>query len=213
MPNPSTITARFIDSDVGVKDFDHPLWSQAQPAYIQHYWSGADAPVERHAEARLIWSAEAITARFTCQQNEPLVINPDPELNSKTVGLWERDVCEFFVAPDAAHPNRYLEFEVAPTGEWLDLAIELIDGVRHTDWEFHSAMTAAARVTDAQVIIGMALPWSEALPQPQVGTVWRANFFRCIGIGNERFLAWQPTRTPEPNFHVPQAFGRLEFIS
>ena len=38
---------------------------------------------------------------------------------------------EFFVAPDAIHPNRYLEFEVPRPAEWLDLAIELIEGVRH----------------------------------------------------------------------------------
>jgi len=24
-------------------------------------------------------------------------------------------------------------------------------------------------------------------------------------------LAWLPTKTPEPNFHVPEAFGTLRF--
>jgi hypothetical protein len=191
---------------------DHPAWATAQLAGIHRYWSGADAPLSRQAEARIIWSAEALTVRFECQQTEPPLVNPNPQLNEKTIGLWERDVCEFFVAPDTAQPNRYLEFEVAPTGEWLDLAIELIDGVRHTDWKFQSGMTAAARVAAEQVMIGMRLPWSQSLPQPQVNSVWRANLFRCAGLGDERYLAWQPTRTPEPNFHVPEAFGRLEFV-
>jgi alpha-galactosidase len=211
MQGRSRIVAAFTETDVSVGDFEHPAWTTAQPAFIRRYWSGADAPPSRHAEVRIIWSAEALTVRFECKQTEPLLINDSPQLDKKTIGLWERDVCEFFLAPDLARPNRYLEFEVAPTGEWLDLAIELINGVRHTDWEFRSRMTAAARGGGEQVMIGMRLPWSESLPWPQVGDVWRANLFRCLGLGNERYLAWQPTGTPQPNFHVPEAFGRLEF--
>jgi hypothetical protein len=208
----STIVAQFTNIDVSAGDFDHPVWASAQPAYIRRYWSGAAAPPSRYAEARIVWSAEALTVRFKCEQTESPIVSPLPQLQQKTIGLWERDVCEVFVAPDAARPNRYLEFEVAPTGEWLDLAIELIDGVRHTNWEFLSGMKAAARIGDNQVMLGMRLPWSESLPQPQVGDVWRANLFRCVGVGEERYLAWQPTETPEPNFHVPEAFGRLEFV-
>ncbi|HBB89190.1 MAG TPA: hypothetical protein DC047_16415 [Blastocatellia bacterium] len=212
MQDHSTIVARFAESDVLVGDFEHPAWATAQPAFIHRYWSGADAPPSRHAEARIIWSAEALTLRFEGKQTEPLLINTLPQLDKKTIGLWKRDVCEFFVAPDATQPQRYLEFEVAPTGEWLDLAIELIDDARHTDWEFQSGMTAAARAVGDQVIIGMRIPWSDSLPRPQVGDLWRANLFRCVGPGDERYIAWQPTRTQQPNFHVPEAFGRLEFV-
>ena len=212
MEDRSTIVAQFTNIDISVGDFDHPVWGNAQPAYIRRYWSGAAAPPSRHGEARIVWSAEALTLRFVCNQTEPSLINTHPRLDKKTIGLWERDVCEFFVAPDAVQPNRYLEFEVAPTGEWLDLAIELIDGARHTNWDFSSGMKAAARVDGEQIMLGMRLPWSESLPQPRVDDVWRANLFRCVGLGEERYLAWQPTETREPNFHVPEAFGRLEFI-
>jgi hypothetical protein len=212
MGHDASIVAPFADSEVGVADFDHSAWGLAQHAHIHRYWSGAEAPPSRHAEARIIWSPEALTVRFQCRQAEPPIVNSPPQLSEKTIGLWEKDVCEFFVAPDTTHPNRYLEFEVAPSGEWLDLAIEFIDGVRHTDWEFHSGMSAAAHISGEQVLIGMRLPWSESLPRPQPGNVWRVNLFRCIGLGDERFLAWQPTGTPEPNFHVPEVFGRLKFV-
>lgn len=212
MPDRPTIVAPFTENDISVGDFESPAWSSAKPAFIQRYWSGADAPPSRHAEARILWSAAALTVRFECRQTEPPIVSPLPQRQQKTIGLWERDVCEFFVAPHAAQPNCYLEFEVAPTGEWLDLAIELINGVRHTDWEFHSGMTAAARYAGEQVLVGMRLPWGRSLPRPQVGDVWRANLFRCTGLGEERYLAWQPTGTVQPNFHVPEAFGRLEFV-
>jgi len=212
MPGDSSIIARFTEADVAVKDFEHAIWATAQPAYIHRFWSGADAPASRHAEARILWSTKALTVRFHCTQTEPPLVNPVPQLTQKTIGLWERDVCELFVAPDATQPNRYLEFEVAPTGEWLDLAIELVDGVRHTDWEFHSGMEAAARISNDEVMISMQIPWSRSLPQPNAREVWGVNFFRCIGLGDSRYLAWQPTGTPVPNFHVPEAFGRLEFF-
>jgi hypothetical protein len=211
MQDRPAIVAPFTETDISVGDFQHTAWSNAKPAFIHRYWSGADAPPSHHAEARIIWSAAALTVRFECRQTDPPIVSPLPQLQQKTIGLWERDVCEFFVAPDAAQPNRYLEFEVAPTGEWLDLAIELIEGLRHTDWEFHSGIKVAAHVAGEQVLLGMRLPWSRSLQRPQVGDVWRANLFRCIGAGDERYLAWQPTGTLQPNFHVPEAFGRLEF--
>ncbi|MGH9959146.1 MAG: carbohydrate-binding family 9-like protein [Pyrinomonadaceae bacterium] len=36
--------------------------------------------------------------------------------------------------------------------------------------------------------------------------------FRCVGTGKDRgYLAWQPTRTEQPNFHIPKVFGWLIF--
>jgi alpha-galactosidase len=40
------------------------------------------------------------------------------------------------------------------------------------------------------------------------------NFFRCEGVAPNRFYSsWQPTRTPTPDFHVPEAFGTLRFLA
>ncbi len=128
------------------------------------------------------------------------------------MGLWDRDVCEIFIAPDTAVPERYLEFEAAPTGEWLDVAIHWMPNKRESDWEFHSGMTTAARAEKDRVIIAMRIPWDDWIHKPQVGERWRVNLFRCVGAGETRgYLAWQPTRTSQPNFHLPQAFGWLIF--
>ena len=41
---------------------------------------------------------------------------------------------------------------------------------------------------------------------------WRLNFFRVEGARESRFYsAWRATNTPQPNFHVPDAFGKLRF--
>jgi len=59
----------------------------------------------------------------------------------------------------------------------------------------------------------MTIPWSKRIPKPKCGDEWKANLFRCVGPDEAtRYLAWRPTRTPEPNFHVPEVFGVLRFV-
>jgi len=73
-------------------------------------------------------------------------------------------------------------------------------------------MTTAARIEKDRVTIAMRIPWNHWIHEPQTGERWRVNLFRCVGSDPDRgYLAWQPTRTPQPNFHVPQVFGWLIF--
>lgn len=212
MSSDNIIEAHHSSHDLVVSQFDDSEWARAHPVAITRYWSGSEAPTSRHAEARLIWTKEALYVRYVCNQAEPLIVNPTPQTSKKTLGLWNRDVCEIFLAPDPNTPERYLEFEAAPTGEWVDLAIHVTPEKRETDWEFNSGMTAAAQVAKNRVTIAMRLPWDHWIHKPQKGERWRANLFRCVGDGPTRgYLAWQPTHTPEPAFHVPQAFGWLKF--
>src|SRR5206468_5615442 len=106
-----------------------------QPVQITHYWSGDPAPAARHAEARLCWNDEGLIVRFVCEQHEPLIVAEHPVTDGKTIGLWDRDVCEIFVAPDTTTPNRYFEFEAAPTGEWIDLGIQITPAGKETEWD------------------------------------------------------------------------------
>ncbi|MCA1593561.1 MAG: carbohydrate-binding family 9-like protein [Acidobacteria bacterium] len=195
-----------------VADFDHAAWNKARAAHIARYWSGEEAPVGRRAEARILWDDASLGVRFSCRQEEPLVVSASPRLEQKTLGLWDRDVCEFFIAPDVSEIEHYYEFEAAPTGEWIDLAIRVRPQGRETDWHFRSGMQAAARVSEGALTIAMRVPWKALGRTPRAGERWRINLFRCVGAGATRgYLAWQPTHTPEPGFHVPQKFGWIKF--
>jgi alpha-galactosidase len=212
MEEDNLIIARRTSAELAAADLDHAAWEGARPVQLTRYWSGEEAPRSRHAEARILWSEAALYVRFICRQDEPLVIAATLQTEGKTLGLWERDVCEIFIAPGGESPQRYLEFEAAPTGEWLDLAIRYVAGVRATDWDFRSGMGAAARIDEGRVLIALRVPWTAFGRAPQPTERWRVNLFRCVGQGPERgYLAWQPTRTPQPDFHVPLAFGQLEF--
>ena len=119
----STVIAHHIDRPICPSDFDNSIWQECEPVQIEHYWSGEPGMATRHAEARVCWSNEALHVRFVGKQHEPLIVSETPITNTKTLGLWDRDVCEIFLAPDPTQPWRYFEFEAAPTGEWIDLGI------------------------------------------------------------------------------------------
>ena len=208
----SLIRVPYAAVDIPVTEMDHSAWNQSRPVQLTHYWSGIPAPTSRQAEASMIWTERALYVRFLYPQNEPLVISKTPQTDEKTLGLWDRDVCEIFIAPEPAEPTRYFEFEAAPTGEWVDLAIKKTAGGRETEFAFDSGMSAAAIIAADQIRISMRIPWSESIPQPQVNDRWRVNLFRCVGSDPDRgYVTWRPTYTPEPSFHAPEAFGWLLF--
>ena len=206
------IVALHLASDLNVTDLDSPHWQRPQAVQINRYWSGERAPASRHAEARLLWSDKGLHVRYVCQQAEPLIISDEPHVEKKTMGLWDRDVCEIFIAPDPNAVAHYFELEAAPTGEWLDVAINWTPEGRQSDWEFNSHMTTASRVEENRITLAMRIPWSDSIRQPQKGDRWRVNLFRCVGQDPDRgYLAWQPTRMPKPGFHLPAVFGWLVF--
>ncbi len=206
------IKAKRVATDFDSSVLDHESWSIADPGSIARYWSGEPAPAGRRVEIRLLWSDESLYVRFDAACTDPLNLNPEPILTAKKIGLWDFDVCEIFIAPNREKPRRYFEFEVSPTGEWIDLAIHQMPDRRETDWDFVSGMKAAALVADDRVSMSMAIPWTSLGSKPVGGDAWRGNLFRCVGKDPERgYLAWSPTLTQLPNFHVPERFGEIVF--
>ncbi|MBI3665683.1 MAG: carbohydrate-binding family 9-like protein [Acidobacteria bacterium] len=130
--------------------------------------------------------------------------------------LWDRDVVEAFLGDDWTNIRHYQEFEVAPTGDWIDLAIDL--DKQNYDQSWRSGWQTAARIDKksrtwyaaARIPLGSV---SAAAVKP--GTRWRVNLYRIEGQGPDsqrHFLCWQPTCVVnrDPN-HVPEHFGTLIF--
>lgn len=201
-----------VSKDFSVDELDNEIWKTAHAVDVTRYWSGEDAPEGRIFEARLLWSETALYVRFEAMQSEPLFVSESPVLDEKALGLWERDVCELFVAPDKSETEKYFEFEIAPTGEWLDLGIHQASEERVTDWEYDSKMTTASRIESDRVLMALKIGWSAFGGKPSVGDIWAGNLYRAVGEGETRaYLAWSPTFTEKPNFHVPERFGELVF--
>lgn len=210
----SKIKIPHLSTDLAVSDLTSEAWNRAVRIVIIDYWTGQKAPKERHFTTHLLWSDTAFYIKFDADQKEPLITAAEPDVSKKTLGLWNRDVCEIFIAPDRADRTRYFEFEVAPTGEWVDLGIHWSPQERKTDLEYSSRMESAALIEPGKIVMAIKIPWKAFGKAPKSGDVWLGNLFRCVGKDPTRgYLAWQPTKTAKPNFHVPSKFGQFEFVS
>lgn len=209
----NSVEVKSIQKDIAVGDLSNPVWETADPIAVSLYWSGRTAPPGRHFTARLLWSRSALYVLFEANRAEPLVVSDKPDRSKKSKGLWDRDVCEMFVAPDRNEPGKYFEFEAAPTGEWLDVALDTTSGTRKSDWGYASGMEVSARIDAEKVVLAMKIPWKAFGKTPRAGDVWLGNLLRCVGKDPGRgYLAWQPTMTNEPAFHVPEKFGEFKFV-
>ena len=171
-------------------------------------WQGRHADPERTTEVRILWSLDTLFLRFHCRYREVWVFD-DSDPNGRRDGLWDRDVAEAFLQPDDFGSRNYKEFEVSPNGLWVDLQIseqprrDLKSGLRCT-----ASLDASAKLWSAE----MAIPMRSLTLNFDSAKSWRANFFRAEGKDPSRaYLAWQATHTPQPQFHVPAAFGKLKF--
>ena len=214
MPNKNRGKINRTDKNFAVTDVMNGSWKRADKISVSSYWNGDKAPAGRSFTARLLWSDTDLYVLFEAQQVEPLVIGDNPVLTSKTMNLWDRDVCEIFLAPDKREPRKYFEFEVGPTGEWLDVALDLTSGKRVSNWDYDSEMQAAAKIKKDHVTLALKVPWTAFGKKPKAGEIWLGNLLRCIGKDPDRgYLAWSPTMTKEPAFHVPEKFGEFEFVN
>lgn len=202
-----------LDNAFFLADVKNKSWEKVQEILIDKYWSGEIAPVGRHFTAKLLWSYSALYVRFEANQTEHLIVSEKPNLKTKTKGLWDRDVCEIFIAPNPEEFRKYFEFEIAPNGEWIDLEIYQKPAERITNFDYESGVQTAAKIQKDKVYMAMRIEWKAFGKTPKAGDIWLGNLFRAVGSGETRgYLAWSPTGTEKPNFHVPERFGEFEFV-
>ena len=210
----NAIIVSYSSADLSVGDWENDFWKHCPKVEIKNYWSGESAEEARRSAVQMAWTENSLLVRFAGNQREPLNVNSNTDLTIKHKKLWERDVFEIFIAADAENVHSYFEFEVAPTGEWLDLKMQISPhGERQPDFDYNSGMEVSAQILEGEVQAIMKISWDAFGKKPNAGDVWRGNLFRCVGSGNGRgYLAWQPTKTAEPDFHIPDKFGYFEFI-
>lgn len=204
-----TACALLLKESVGAAGFPEATWwEQASAIRFERDWRGEQADPQRGTEVRLLWNPQTLFLRFLARYRE-LHVFPDARADGWCDELWERDVAEAFLQPDASDARVYKELEVSPNGFWIDLNIahgkkeEMRSSLRRRVVQDVKARTWTAE---------LAVPMRSLTPVFDPKRSWRANFFRVEGKMEPRFYsAWNPTLTPAPNFHVPEAFGHLVF--
>jgi len=165
---------------------------------------------------RGFWTDQSLYLLFACPYRS-LNRFPPAGNGSDREKLWDRDVVEVFLGDDWKNIRHYREYEIAPTGERVDLAINLDGGGGGRAW--NSGWQTRARIDDAAKVwyASARIPLASVSTSPVVAsTRWRMNLYRIDGDGPDsvrRFLCWQPTCVVnrDPN-HVPEAFGTLMFL-
>ena len=187
-----------------------PAWDAANPVTFCSNWQGTNPDPGRQTRVRVLWSPGTLYLRFECHYRE-LHLFTDSDSNGRRDQLWDRDVAEAFLQPDPSQSHAYKEFEVSPNGLWIDLDIspgakpDLKSGLQRSVVLDERAHTWAAE---------LAIPMKALTARFDPGAIWRVNFYRVEGKEEPRgYYAWRPTHTPQPNFHVPSAFGRMRFAA
>ena len=205
----TTITAAGLHNDLKLNAAHAaPEWKLAEPVTFCADWQGKNADPPRETTVRVLWSPGNLYLRFECRFRE-LYLFDDAEANGRRDQLWDRDVAEAFLQPDPSQARSYKEFEVSPNGFWIDLDISPAGGL-----DLKSGMQRSVWLDrEHQVWVAeLAIPLKALVEKFDAKAIWRANFYRIEGPEPRRFYsAWQPTHSPEPNFHVPSAFGKLRF--
>jgi alpha-galactosidase len=205
----SEIVATNIARKIGL-DSRNPddEWQRATPTQFSADWQGKTADPLLQTDVRALWSASNLYLRFICRYRD-LFVFEDSDPNGRRDDLWDRDVAEAFLQPEPSPKRNYKEFEVAPNGMWIDLDISP-GGLT----DLKSGLARSAHIDEEQRIwvAELAIPLNSITQNFDPQQLWRANFYRVEGRSEPRqYLAWQPTFTPKPNFHVPEAFGTLRF--
>jgi alpha-galactosidase len=205
----SEIIASYLDHELKLDAAQSAQeWQKSTPITFCSDWQGQNADPQRETHVRVLWSQHHLYLRFDCRYRD-LYCFDDSDPNGRRDHLWERDVVEAFLQPEPAREGFYREFEVSPNGMWVDLDIfpgglaNLKSGLQRS-----VALDEASHTWGAE----LAIPTKALTANFDSEMIWRANFFRVEGEQEPRaYLAWQPTHTPQPNFHVPAAFGKLRF--
>lgn len=192
-----------------------PIWRTASRVSIDKDCSRMIDYPEIRSEVRGFWTDTDLYLLFRCPYKELNLFLP-PANDKPRMKLWDRDVVEIFLGDDWKNIRHYREFEIAPTGDWIDLAIDLDHD--NYDHEWRSGWKTAARIDEsARVWYAAARIPLSAVSSAKVstGTRWRMNLYRIEGLGPDsqrHFLCWQPTcvQNRDPN-HVPEHFGTLVF--
>lgn len=134
------------------------------------------------------------------------------------------DSCfEFFFRPENAENNHYINLEINCIGT-VYLAIRKGDGKRRAEAGEIEQITVIPTLqkgvekkpmdNDEQWGLSIAIPFSflEKFYGSVASDVWYANFYRCGGDIDDQYATWNNVVTPQPDFHQPRQFGRLEFV-
>ena len=188
---------------------DDPIWEKAPDMRLSVTETG-DAP-HLQTQVRAFYDPEArmLYFRFDGEDDEA-----HSDYTRRDEPIYNQDVLEVFLC-DAGDLHRYKEFEVSPFNVQFDADITYRaphDTIIGLSWDL-ALWRSETHYDEAKRRISSvwAMPLSGFDHVPSPGERWRMNVYRIDhSARGMELMAWSPTG--EPNFHVPDRFGWIEFV-
>jgi len=169
-------------------------------------WAGKPTTVKTNV--RFAWSEAALAMRWDLE-SAGLNVDESKPIDAERAKLYEEDCVELFLGSDPNDRNKYWEIEVGPRGHFLDIAIDRSAKKSDVAWSSASAITTKVDRDKKHVTIDVVVKSPDVIAVLKKGARLPLALYRMEGKEPRLYLAWSPTRTAKPNFHVPEAFGTL----
>ena len=182
-------------------------WATATPIEFATDWAGRATPTT--TRVRVLWSPHALYMLWELD-GAGLFTDRARPIDTERVDLYEEDCVEVFLVPAIANRQRYFEIELGPFGHWFDLLVDRAAKPRaDTAWSAGLTIGTARLEATHRAIIEVAITAPDVLAALAPDARLPIGLYRMEGKAPRAYLAAFPTRTPKPNFHVPDAFGTL----
>lgn len=183
-------------------------WAAVPATHFSTDWSGAETGIG--TDVRVAWAKDALymqwklsDAGFNVDESKPTDVDR-PQ-------LYNEDCTEVFIGTQTEDPHKYYEIEIGPLGHFLDLTVDpkaKLDVKTQIAWSSGAKIVTNPDRAAHKDTIDVTFTSPDIVSALKSGASLPLAFYRMEGKPR-KYLAWSPTKTPKPDFHVPSAFGRL----
>ena len=182
-----------------------PEWDKAQEGQIAHQrWKEFYQPI--NTTFKILRGPEGISVLMHTDEKN-LVCTKTKENDRVCM-----DSCmEFFLKPDPLD-GRYINFEFNPKGV-MNSSI----GTGRNDRIFNEHNREIFKIesipNDGDWTLKFYIPDSFIMENyERIASICKGNFYKCgEGTDHSHFIVWSEVEVPEPDYHIPDFFGTLEF--
>ena len=187
-------------------EINSPEWDNAEVASIAHKeW--ADFPESPNTTVRVLTNGDGLFVKF--ESDEKYVLAECDQVNGD---VFKESCVEFFVKPDPENNDNYFNFELNAKGTphigfgtGRSPARYRIPDLKPEIFKIESVMK------EQGFILKLYIPYSFFLERvDNIGEYFMGNFQKCKEKEPEpHFATYYPIKTPNPDFHRPEFFGKL----
>ena len=203
---PTVHAKRIEDAAIKIDGVAEAAWDGVEAASFDTDWAGTKSKVS--TRVRTAWSKGALYMLWELE-GAGLDVDAARPVKTERERLYEEDCVELFLAPDPAVPTRYLEVELGPHGHFFDISVDRKKSKSDIAWSSEPTIATKVDRERHRATIEVAMRSPDIVRALTPGAKLPMGLFRMEGKGPRLYLAWSPTHTKKPNFHVPEAFGTL----